>query len=60
MTAVISDPVLNPHEVAAELGVSYMTVLRSIKRGELRAVKRGNRLYIRRSALEAFLDPDAA
>lgn len=52
-----ADPVLSPREVAAELGVNYETVLRSIKRGELRAVKRGNRFYIRRSALEAFLDP---
>lgn len=59
MTAVVHDPVLSPYEVADELRRNYETVLRMIKRGELRAVKRGGRFYIRRSALEAFLDPDA-
>lgn len=58
MTAVFDD-VLSPHEVAAELRKNYETVLRLIKRGDLRAVKRGGRIYIRRSAVEAFLNPDA-
>lgn len=57
-----SDPVLNAHEVAEELGVHYKTVLKYIRAGELRVAKRGNRLFIRRSWVEEFLAPtrDAA
>lgn len=54
------DPVLTAREVADELHISYDTVLRAVRRGDLRAAKRGRLLYIRRSAVDAFLDPDAA
>lgn len=51
------DPVLTVHDVADELGKSYRTVCRYIKAGELKATKRGNSVFIRRSWLEEFLDP---
>jgi len=54
------DPVLTAHQVADELGVHYQTVRGYILRGELRAAKRGNRWFIRRSWLEEFLAPTAA
>lgn len=50
------DPVLDPHEVAAELRRTYPTVLTYLRSGELRGVKRGSRWYVRRSALNEFLD----
>lgn len=53
----MSDPVLTAPEVAAELGVCLDTVRRMIHRGELKAVKRGNRFYVRRSWVEDFLTP---
>jgi excisionase family DNA binding protein len=49
------DPVLTAHEVASEIRVHYQTLLGYIRRGELKAAKRGNRLFIRRSWLEEFL-----
>ena len=49
---------LSPHEVAVELRVNYETVLGYLHRGLLKGVKRGSRFYIRRSAVDAFLDPD--
>ncbi len=52
------DPVLSPREVAQVLDRHYETVVRLIRRGELPAAKRGGRYYIRRSALEEFLNPD--
>lgn len=51
------DPVLTAHEVAGELGVHYKTLLKYIRGGELRAAKRGNRLFIRQSWVEEFLAP---
>lgn len=52
-----TDPVLDPHEVAAELRRTYPTVLTYLRSGELRGVKRGSRWYVRRSALNEFLKP---
>jgi excisionase family DNA binding protein len=51
------DPVLTAHEVAEEIGVHYQTVRVYIRTGELKAAKRGNRWFIRRSWLEEFLAP---
>ncbi|MFC5996900.1 helix-turn-helix domain-containing protein [Pseudonocardia hispaniensis] len=53
-----TDPVLNPREVARELGVHYETVLRYIQTGQLVGVKRGSRYFVRRSAVDAFLRPE--
>lgn len=58
--ARMTEPVLTPHEVAAELRCNYETVLRHIKARRLRGVKRGGRIYIRRSAVDAFLADDSA
>lgn len=52
------DPVLSPHDIAAELNVPYERVLTHLRLGELRGVKRGRHWYVRRSALDEFLDPD--
>jgi excisionase family DNA binding protein len=60
VSAPVDDPVLSPHEVAEQLRKSYETVVRYLRRGELRGVKRGNCWYIRASAVEDFLRPDAA
>lgn len=51
------DPVLTAHQCAAELGVHYQTLRKYIRAGELRAAKRGNRLFIRRSWVDEFLNP---
>jgi excisionase family DNA binding protein len=50
---------LHVREVAAELGVSPVTVRRHIASGQLAAVRLGDhgRPRIRREALEAFLRP---
>lgn len=54
------DEVLKPRQVAELLGVHYHTVLARIADGELRAVRRGTRLYVRRSWVEEFLNADEA
>jgi excisionase family DNA binding protein len=54
------DPILTTREVAELLKIYYETVLDYIHTGELAAVKRGNRYYIRQSAVDAFLTPDDA
>lgn len=59
MSAVEADEVLGPVDVARILDVHVQTVRSLIKSRELRAVKRGNRYYIRRSWLEEFLDDGA-
>lgn len=51
------DPVLTLHEVAAEIGVHYQTARDYVLAGELKAAKRGNRWFIRRSWVEEFLSP---
>lgn len=56
----MTDPVMTPKEVAAELRSSVKTVRRHITSGELKAVKRGNKIYIRRSWVEEFLTPTSA
>lgn len=58
-----ADPVLDLHQVAAQLSTSdkrcpYERVRGHVKRGELRAVKRGRHWYVRQSWVDAFLDPD--
>lgn len=58
-----ADPVLDLHQVAAQLSsqgkpVPYERVRGHVKRGELRAVKRGRHWYVRQSWVDAFLDPD--
>lgn len=57
MSATTSDVtgVLSINQVADMLGVNRRTVERAIKEGELRAVKRGGRWYIRAQAVEDFL-----
>ncbi len=52
------DPVLNPQQVADELGVTVHTVREWLRLGELPGAKRGNRWFIRRSAVETFLQPE--
>lgn len=54
------DPVLTAQEIAEFLGDSYDTVLDYLNRGVIRGVKRGRRWYVRQSAVDAFLDPDAS
>lgn len=54
------DCVLNPHEVAQILGRHYETILDMVHDGRLAGTKRGGRVYIRESAVEAFLDPDTS
>lgn len=51
------DPVLTAHQVAEEIGVHYQTLRKYILGGQLKAAKRGNRWFIRRSWLEEFLTP---
>lgn len=52
------DPVLTAHQVADQMGIHYQTLLRyHIRPGHLKAVKRGNRWYIRRSWFEEYLNP---
>ena len=51
------DPVYTAHQVAAELGVHYQTLRKYILAGQLKAAKRGNRWFIRRSWVEEFLAP---
>lgn len=51
------DPVITAQQAADEVGVHYQTLRRYVLSGELKAVKRGNRWFIRRSWLEAFLTP---
>jgi excisionase family DNA binding protein len=60
VTAPADDEVLSPDEVAKYLKKHKQTVYQHIRDGELKAVKRGNSLYIRRSWLDEFLTPDAA
>jgi excisionase family DNA binding protein len=52
-----ADEVLSPNEVATYLKVHKQTVYQHIRDGELKAVKRGNRIYIRRCWLDEFLAP---
>lgn len=52
------DPVLFIDEVAAELRVHPNTIRRHIRAHRLQATKQGNRWFIRRSAVEAFLRAD--
>lgn len=57
------DPVLTLHDVAEELGRCYHTVLRYVRTPEesgLHGTKQVGRWYVRRSALDAFLDADPA
>ena len=55
-----SDPVHTAHEVADELGIHYQTLRKHMLSGRMQAVKRGNRWFIRRSWVEAFLAPAPA
>jgi excisionase family DNA binding protein len=52
------DPVLSLQDVASELHLSRRTLERYLRDSVIRGVKRGGRWYIRRSAVNAFLDPD--
>lgn len=54
MTVDVTE-VLSINQVAEILGVNRRTVERLIREKELRAVKRGNRWYIRRAWLEELL-----
>jgi excisionase family DNA binding protein len=60
VTAPVDDEVLTAHEAADALKVHYKTLLIYVRVGELKAVKRRNRLFIRRSWLNEFLALDAA
>lgn len=53
--ALNTDPPLNVHDSAAYLGCSEQTVYRLVAVGEIRAVRIGRAIRIRRSALEAFI-----
>jgi excisionase family DNA binding protein len=57
LPAVSADPVLTAHQVADLLQIHYKTLLRHVREGRLQASKQGNRLFIRRSAVEEFLTP---
>jgi excisionase family DNA binding protein len=50
------DPVLFIDEVATELRVHPNTVRRHIEANRLKATKQGGRWFIRRSAVDAFMD----
>lgn len=52
------DPVLYIEEVAAELRQHHQTVRRHIREHRLEATRQGNRWFVRRSALDAFLRGD--
>lgn len=52
--------ILTVQQVARELDVSNKTVYRHIDAGLLRATKRGNRFYVRRAWLDAYLNGDPA
>lgn len=52
-----TDPVLTPHEVAAELGKNVKTIRLWLQSGELRGSKHGRDWYIRRSWFDEFLSP---
>lgn len=54
-----TDEVLTAHEAADLLGIHYKTLLTYVRTKRLQAVKRGGRLFIRRSWLEDFLAPAA-
>jgi excisionase family DNA binding protein len=54
-----NDPVLTAHQVADEIGVHYQTLRKYILDGQLKAAKRGNRWFIRRSWVEEFLAPSS-
>lgn len=49
------DEFLTPEEVSKLLKVTRLTVYRWIKEGELKAVKAGRAVRVRREDLEAFL-----
>lgn len=49
--------VLTARETAEVLGIHYQVVIEHLARGDLVGVKRGNRWYIRRTAVDDFLDP---
>lgn len=51
----MSANLLSADQVADELGCSLLTVRRKIYRGELKALKIGRLVRIRRDDLEAFL-----
>ncbi len=52
------DPVLSPREVSQQLGRHYKTIIGYWHRGLIEGVKRGGRVYIRQSAVDAFLADD--
>jgi excisionase family DNA binding protein len=54
MSSGSDDPVLFLEEVAAEVRLSKQTLRRHIREHRLVATKRGNRWFVRRSAVEAF------
>jgi excisionase family DNA binding protein len=58
----IPDPaeVLTPRQVSRILGRCYDTVLTYIDDGDLRAVRRRGRFYIRRQWVDDFLNADDA
>jgi excisionase family DNA binding protein len=60
VSALHDDEVLNTRQVVELLGVDRKTLERYLHTGQLRAVKHGNRWFIRRSAVEDFLTPDVA
>lgn len=49
---------LSKREVAAELGIGYMTVHRLTKEGTIRTVRAGARVLIPRTELDRFLAGD--
>lgn len=57
MTGRDPNEVLSPKQAAVEVGVSYQTLMKHIHDGELRAVKRGRRYYIRRAWLDEYMPP---
>lgn len=59
MTTRDPNEVLSPKQAVRELGddISYQTLMKHIHDGELRAVKRGGRYYIRRAWLDEYMPP---
>lgn len=53
----MTDPVLTPEEIAAELGVHKRTVRVWLQKGVLKGTKRGRDWYVRRSWVDEFLTP---
>ena len=56
----MTDSLLRPADVARYLGVSRWTLRRIVDRGELRAIRVGQRERFRQEDVQAYLEREAA